>query len=129
MDLSTHLSQSLSQCDTRSGRKRRCVSPRRGKTNKLAIVFKSENNLKVSDGMFYSNIAGKVAINDHIADICERQQFVIRNIEHGAFFEIAIRASNPQNLRCGLLKARYIVWPEGFCSQSPELCFAHAVAV
>ena len=59
--------------------------------------------------MFYSSIAGQVAINYHIADISEHQQFVIKNIEHGAFFEIAIGASNPQNLRCGLLKARYIV--------------------
>jgi hypothetical protein len=59
--------------------------------------------------MSYSSIAGQVAINDHIADISEHQQFVIKNIEHGAFFGITIRASDPQNLRCGLLKARYIV--------------------
>jgi hypothetical protein len=59
--------------------------------------------------MSYSSIARQVAINDHIAHISEHQQFVIKNIEHGTFFEIAIRASNPQNLRCGLLKARYIV--------------------
>lgn len=83
-------------------------------------------NLKVNDGMLYSSLAGQVAINDHIAEIPEHEQLVVENIKHSGFFGIAIRASNPQNLRSCLLKARYVVFLERFGSHPPRSYFSHA---
>ena len=61
--------------------------------------------VELAHGMLHSSLAGKVALNYHVAHIPVYHHLVGKKVENRSFLEAAIRTPNPENLLCRALQA------------------------
>lgn len=61
--------------------------------------------LQVRNGMLHDSFAGHIAVNQHVPQVPVHDHLLGKEVENGGFLEVAIGATNPENLLRRLLQA------------------------